>query len=57
VTWTIGNLDSNTQSGLTVTAVGTTATQMTGLSVSAQMTATGINAGDAVASDTLTLNP
>ncbi|HEX4439763.1 MAG TPA: hypothetical protein VH854_06810 [Thermoanaerobaculia bacterium] len=57
VTWTIGNLDANTQSGLTVTAVGTTATQMTGLSVTAQMTATGINAGDAVASDTMTLNP
>jgi len=57
VTWTIGSLDSNTQSGLTVTAVGTTATQMTGLVVTAQMTGSGINPGDAVATDTMTLNP
>lgn len=57
VTWTIGTLDSNTQSELTVTVMGTTATQMTGLVVTAQMTATGINAGDAVATDTFTLNP
>jgi hypothetical protein len=57
VSWNIGSLDSNTQSGLTVTVVGTTATQMTGLAITAQMTATGINAGDAVATDTVTLNP
>ena len=57
VTWTIGSLDSNTQSGLTVTAMGTTTTQMTGLAVTAQMTGSGINPGDAVATDTLTLNP
>jgi len=57
VTWNIGTLDSNTQSELTVTVMGTTATQMTGLVVTAQMTATGINAGDAVATDSFTLNP
>jgi hypothetical protein len=56
-TWTIGTLDSNTESVLTVTVNGTTGTQMTGLTVSAQMTGNGINAGDAVATDTLTLNP
>jgi hypothetical protein len=57
VTWTIGTLDSNTQSGLTITVMGTTATQMTGLVVTAQMTGNGINAGDAVATDTFNLNP
>jgi len=57
VTWTLGTLDANSQSELTITAKGTTATQMTNLSVEAQMTANGINAGDAVATDTLTLNP
>ena len=57
VTWTIGTLDSNTQSGLTVTVNGTTASQMTGLVVSAQMIGDGIGAGDAVATDTLNLNP
>jgi len=57
VTWTIGTLDSNTESELTVTVNGTTAMQMTGLVFTAQMTATGINPGDAVATDTLTLNP
>jgi Domain of unknown function DUF11 len=56
-TWTIGTLDSNSQSVLTVTVNGTSASQMTGLVVTAQMTATGINAGDAVATDTFTLNP
>jgi hypothetical protein len=57
VTWTIGSLDSNTQSGLTVTTMGTTSSQMTGLTVTAQMTGSGINPGDAVATDTVTLNP
>ena len=57
VTWTIGSLDSNTQSGLTITVMGTTAAQMTGLVVTAQMTGSGINPGDAVATDTFTLNP
>jgi hypothetical protein len=56
-TWTIGTLDSNTQSVLTVTVNGTTATQMSGLVVTAQLRANGVNAGDAVATDTLTLNP
>jgi len=57
VTWTLGTLDSNTQSVLTITVNGTTASQMTGLVVSAQMTGNGINAGDAVATDTFNLNP
>ena len=57
VTWTIGTLDSNSQSGLTITVMGTTSTPMTGLVVTAQMTGNGINAGDAVATDTFTLNP
>jgi hypothetical protein len=57
VTWTIGTLDSNTQSELTLTVNGTTSTQMTGLVVSAQMVGSGINAGDAVATDTFNLNP
>jgi len=56
VTWNLGVLDSNSQSQLTITAIGVTTTQ-TNLTVSAQMTATGINAGDAVANDTVTLNP
>src|SRR4051812_46465115 len=57
VTWNLATLDANTQSELTISAMGTTATQMTNLSVSAQLLANGINAGDAVATDTLTLNP
>jgi len=57
VTWNLGTLDANTESELTISAVGTTATQMTNLSVSAQLLANGVNAGDAVATDTLTLNP
>ena len=56
VTWNLGVLDSNSQSELTITAMGVTNTQ-TNLTVDAQMTATGINAGDAVATDTVTLNP
>jgi Domain of unknown function DUF11 len=56
ITWNLGVLDSNTQSELTITTMGVTPTQ-TNLTVNAQMTATGINAGDAVASDTVTLNP
>jgi hypothetical protein len=57
VTWTIGTLDSNTESVLTVTVKGTTTTQETGLTVTAQMTGSGIKAGDAVATDTFNLNP
>jgi hypothetical protein len=56
-TWTIGTLDSNTSSVLTVTVMGTTTTPMNGLVVTAQLTATGVNAGDAVATDTVNLNP
>jgi hypothetical protein len=57
VTWNLGTLDANTESELTISAMGTTATQMTNLSVNAQLLGNGINAGDAVATDTLTLNP
>jgi hypothetical protein len=57
VTWNLGTLDANTELELTISAMGTTATQMTNLSVNAQLLGNGINAGDAVATDTLTLNP
>jgi len=57
VTWNLGTLDANTELELTISAMGTTATQMANLSVNAQLLGNGINAGDAVATDTLTLNP
>ena len=57
VDWDLGSLDSNSQSRLTITAMGvllpTEATKK--LTVVANMTARGINAGDAVAQDDVTL--
>ncbi len=57
-TWNLGTLDSNSNETLHVTVVGTLpgpAPQT--LTVQASLTADGINAGDAVAQDTVQLNP
>jgi hypothetical protein len=59
VTWTLNTLDSNSQSTLHVNVTGTLAAgaaPMT-LTVQASMTADGIRAGDAVATDTFQLTP
>jgi len=58
--WDIGTLDSNTNSNLHLTVVGTLPAGSPGgvsATISATLTATGINAGDAVASDTVQINP
>ncbi len=59
VTWNLGTLDSNSQSTLHITAVGSLAPGSAPQSVVAQavLTATGINAGDATASTTVQINP
>ena len=59
VTWTLNTLDSNSQSTLHVNVTGTLAAgaaPMT-LTVQASLTADGIRAGDAVATDTFQLMP
>ncbi|HEY1253002.1 MAG TPA: hypothetical protein VGH97_17605 [Thermoanaerobaculia bacterium] len=58
-TWNLGTLDSNSNSSLHVTIMGTLPAGSTGqaITITASMTATGINAGDAVASDSVQLNP
>jgi hypothetical protein len=59
VTWNLGTLDSNSNSTLHITVVGTLPNGSAGqmLTVQATLTADGIRAGDAVAQDTLQLNP
>jgi hypothetical protein len=59
ITWDLGTLDSNSESRLTVQTVGVLApTQGSQTAmIDASMTAQGISAGDAVATDTVTINP
>jgi len=59
VTWNLGTLDSNSQSTLHVAVTGTLPAGSSSQSTTFQatLTATGINAGDAVASATVQLNP
>jgi Domain of unknown function DUF11 len=59
VTWTLGTLDSNSQSTLHISVTGTIPPGSASQSVTFQatLTATGINAGEAVASATVQLNP
>ncbi|HEY2796339.1 MAG TPA: hypothetical protein VGK26_00495 [Thermoanaerobaculia bacterium] len=58
-TWNLGTLDSNSNSALHLTLMGTLPAGSTGQSVTitASMTADGINPGDAVASDSVQVNP
>jgi hypothetical protein len=59
VTWDLGTLDSNSESRLTVRAVGVLAPAAGSqtATIEASLTAQGIGAGDVVASDTVTINP
>jgi hypothetical protein len=59
VIWDLGTLDSNTRSHIDVRVVGMLATGEASRSatIRAQLTAQGISAGDAVASDTVTIMP
>ena len=58
-TWNLGTLDSNSNSSLHLTLMGNLPTGSTGQSVTitASLTADGINMGDAVASDSVQINP
>lgn len=59
VSWTLGTLDSNTSSSLTITAAGTLpqGSAAQNLTIQATLTADGIAAGEAVAQDTVQLSP
>ena len=59
VTWTLGSLDSNSQDRLHITMVGNlpAGSAAQSVAVQAQLTATGINPGDATASTTVQVNP
>lgn len=59
VTWNLQTLDANTRSRLTVRVVGTLAAGEASRSarVRAELTATGITAGEAVATDFITVTP
>lgn len=59
VTWTLGSLDSNSQSRLHVHLTGTlpAASAAMSLTLRASLTADGVHAGDAVAEHTLQLMP
>src|SRR5262249_46219946 len=59
VTWNLGTLDSNSQSTLHINVTGSLPSGSASQSATFQatLTATGINAGDAVASATVQLNP
>ena len=58
-TWNLGTLDANTNSTLHVTVMGTLPTGSAGqlVTITASLTADGISAGDAVASDSVQVNP
>ncbi len=58
-TWNLGTLDSNSNSNLHLTLMGTLPAGSNGqaVTITASLTANGINAGDAVASDSVQLNP
>ncbi|MEP6994904.1 MAG: hypothetical protein ABI968_10315 [Acidobacteriota bacterium] len=59
VSWSLATLDANTSSILHVTASGTlpAGSPPLTLTITGTLTATGINAGDAVSQDTVVLNP
>jgi len=59
VTWNLGTLDANSQSTLHVNLMGTlpAGSNAQSVAIQAQLTATGINAGDATASATVQINP
>lgn len=59
VIWDLGTLDSNTRSSLDVRVIGTLAPGESSRSarIRAELTATGISAGDAVATDFVTIAP
>jgi hypothetical protein len=59
VTWNLGTLDSNSQSTLHVNVMGALPAGSNAQSVviQAQLTASGINAGDATSSTTVQINP
>ena len=59
VTWNLGTLDSNSQSTLHVNVMGTlpAGSSAQSVTIQAQLTGTGINAGDAVGSTTVQVNP
>ena len=59
VTWDLGTLDANSQSRLTIRAVGIlpTGQASTRITVEASMTGQGIRPGEAVARDDMTINP
>lgn len=58
-TWDLGTLDANTSSDLHITMVGTLPPGSAGqlVTISASLTADSISAGDAVASDSIQINP
>jgi hypothetical protein len=58
-TWNVGSLDSNSNSVLHLTIMGNLPAGSNGqtVTITASMTASGINAGDAVASDSVQINP
>jgi hypothetical protein len=58
-TWTLGTLDANTNSNLHLTIMGNLPAGSNGqaVTITASLTADGINAGDAVASDSVQINP
>lgn len=59
VTWDLGTLDSNTRSRLQIRVLGTLGSGESGRSarIRAELTARGISAGDAVATDFVTITP
>ena len=59
VTWTLGTLDANSQSTLHVNLMGSLPAGSNAQSVviQAQLTANGVNAGDATSSTTVQINP
>jgi len=58
-TWNLGTLDANSNSSLHLTLMGNLPAGSTGqaVTITASLTADGINAGDAVASDSVQINP
>ena len=59
VTWNLGTLDSNSQSTLHVNLMGTlpAGTNAQSVTIQAQLTGSGIHAGDATGSTTVQVNP
>jgi hypothetical protein len=59
IVWNLGTLDANTRSRLAARAMGVLAAGQASrtATIRAEMTGQGISAGDAVATDTVTINP